>query len=637
MPAQDTTVKPGKPKSGVSVEPSRKPNPYQISRGGNVRGPDPTASQRATNVRGPATGMPLGPPTGRNIRGVQSPKQIQPVTKPAVPNVRPGLIEKDIVFHRGGKTFIERRMVRPDEGAPQEGAKTVADAPSKDAPSKDAPSNIEKKQGEDNHEMLDDEKHVETPVEMTPEHKEELNKHVEEAKDMEPGEIKKIGKAKVRSFGNNVFGLRVLGKNIVVHGLRGLSLLVDKIGSLSSTGGALMIGDIRGATVQQGIGAQQLERGAEQKVGEVKRTSEQMKRVKEAHDKIDAKHDAAIKRIEESRKKAHENLDKQSGEVGLGERLQDYLGTREEFDRQRAIKDAYMKQKRQLIADDTARKVKLNKLDSMSDNQVVNLAVRMSLPVHDEFGNMHDIKDIREAVRNRAMESQRKLPKEKAELVIDNPEDLQGEQGEKAKQTLMEDAHTIVDAGKEAEEIVSEMSKTQPGIPDEAKTQPDILMKPEPIEEGAKTEPDIIRSQESLDFDLAYDKSNMNPSDVLGSDTVPESALAKKIEFEGKKSKAKAMEEDGEKKSEKRKKEAEAESKRKETKRGPYQRSQRSQDLVESLYEAGKTVQDKKKSHETKINVAKHREIEKRKAERAEKRKSKEETKTIPDILTKNE
>jgi len=257
--------------------------------------------------------------------------------------------------------------------------------------------------------------------------------------------------------------------------------------------------------------------------------------------------------------------------------------------------------------------------------------------VHDEFGNMHDIKDIREAVRNRAMESQRKLPKEKAELVIDNPEDLQGEQGEKAKQTLMEDAHTIVDAGKEAEEIVSEMSKTQPGIPDEAKTQPDILMKPEPIEEGAKTEPDIIRSQESLDFDLAYDKSNMNPSDVLGSDTVPESALAKKIEFEGKKSKAKAMEEDGEKKSEKRKKEAEAESKRKETKRGPYQRSQRSQDLVESLYEAGKTVQDKKKSHETKINVAKHREIEKRKAERAEKRKSKEETKTIPDILTKNE
>lgn len=279
-------------------------------------------------------------------------------------NAKPGLVEKDVEFHRGGTTFTEKRMVRTGEELPQQGGVKPQVEETKPETKESEKSAVSETKPE---------------FEIPKEHKEQLNKHIKAAKGMKPGETREVNNVSVKAMGNSRYGVGSRHP-ILVHGLRGLSLIVDKLGSLSTTGGAMMVGDIQGKTVKQGIGAQQLERTGEAKVGAI----EQQQRIAQQGEERDKK---------------------------LGE----FLEKREETDRQRAIKDRYMKQKRVLIADDTARKVKLNKLDSMSDNQVTNLAVRMNISVHDEQGTMYPISDLRNQVRAKALEAQKDLPEEKEE------------------------------------------------------------------------------------------------------------------------------------------------------------------------------------------------------------------------------
>lgn len=259
---------------------------------------------------------------------------------------RPGLVRGKVEVHRGGTTFEEERWLRPEDMA-KRGAKTGGGIPGQQ-PFGEIP---------------------ETKTTFDDKTKSRLNAIVNKIRGMKPGEIRNVNNVNVKSLPHGFYGTRIGRNNIIVYGLRGLSLIVDKIGAASSTAAALTVGDIQGKTVKQGVGAQQLERKGEQIGFDVQRAQRR------------SEYD------EETMKRLREHLEK-----------------RKAWEAKMGLKEKYMKQKRDVMARITADKVNLSKVDSMNDLQVINLSQRLGIQVHDDEGNMYDPKELKSRIVERVLE-----------------------------------------------------------------------------------------------------------------------------------------------------------------------------------------------------------------------------------------
>ena len=149
------------------------------------------------------------------------------------------LVKKRIRVTRGGKTFEQERMVRSDE------AVKGADSPLKSSSSDD--------------------------VTLPPADLERLTKLAEQASRIKPGKLGKVAGIPFTGLASGFFGVKVSGKKIVIHSARGVALVADKLSSLVSTGGALMMGDLQGSTVKQGIGVRSVEAKVERKISQIAR------------------------------------------------------------------------------------------------------------------------------------------------------------------------------------------------------------------------------------------------------------------------------------------------------------------------------------------------------------------------------
>jgi hypothetical protein len=163
-----------------------------------------------------------------------------------------GLVQKDVKVTRGGKTFIQKRMVRDGAEEPEQKARV------KGKPEKPQEKDKETKKPAGK---------VAKGPEVSGKLQQDLNKAHKEISAVKPGEQKEINSVPVKSFGDGNFGLVVGGKPMVM-GVHAASIVVDYIGKFAATATASASGDLQGQQIQdQGkLGAEQQARKATGKV-----------------------------------------------------------------------------------------------------------------------------------------------------------------------------------------------------------------------------------------------------------------------------------------------------------------------------------------------------------------------------------
>lgn len=295
---------------------------------------------------------------------------------------KPGTHRGKVLVHRGGKTFEQERNLRDDE----------------------APAGPRQKKQQQAPEKKDHGVKLDQPT------KDRLNKHANEARGMKPGESKKINGVGVTALPNGFFKATVEGKPLIVHGLRGVSFIIDKLGSATSTATALSVGDIHGKTVKQEIGAKVTERLVESQAAKARAAHERSKgqAIKEA------------KQVEQDTKRAK------------AEKIRD--------------------QKRAIAAKDYASKLTPEKVDQMDGTQVINAASKLGLSINDEDGNVHSLDSLRAQVRNSAKGKAQAKAKPEKKQAQKKEKPGQVAQPEKEKPTIHMKADITVNRGEEKKE-----------------------------------------------------------------------------------------------------------------------------------------------------------------------------------------